>query len=425
MKRFLALAMVGCMLLSGCSSSNSEEDSLPRIATTNYITYTITKTIAGNTANVILLDIEDKNAEADAKTLSTLREADILIYTSDEEEPWVKVAKEDELSDVGLKFISASKGINEYPIQYEDNMFTSADEEVVVEDPEETPTPTPQATPESTSEPEETTENSETTEEQVTSSETSQEETSQEETTSQENEETAKIREEIANLKQYDTVSQNSTLYKKLSETQSKNNSSTVKYALDGKLYVFAYSSNNRSFFFLEIQQLNAITEQDVDPYYWLSFDNMRIMADNITEGINLAIDTETSTRSQNNAWYQNQIDKLEDDYNSAIDKNSSINIISDYIPQILIDDFNLKFSAVYNGEKPTLKDKSAYCDYLERNEISTALFGLTDNYEKEILTETGLEVAEFNPLETVSDNEKSYFDYMRENLESLKACLG
>ncbi len=399
MKKILVLFLCSAILLTGCSISKKEEpEKIPLITTTNYITYTVTKAIVGNTAKVTYIDISPEQ-EITPKILRTLRSSSVIIYTNDTEEPWVKNCINNELDDSGIKIISAAKGLKEYPIKYKDNLFTQ--NMTVPSNPEN---PAPPKEPENPK-PVKPVKPVKPEKEEI-----------------ERNEEQQKIREELDDLDLYDSVNKSSVLNDILSEKRKSSNKDSVKFAFEGNLYIFGYSQNKFSFFLIEVQKLNAMTEVPVDPYYWLSFDNMKLIADNINDSLNLIIDKEHSVRNQNCEKYKKAIDELKEEYNSYIPQKGTINILDCYIPQILIDEFDLHYSCLCNNMDLTDKNKLNYYNYLIRNKVTNSLFSTTG--EDLFIENEKFKIEKFNTLKEVEDMEKSYFSYMKENLECLKKCI-
>ena len=84
-----------------------------------------------------------------------------------------------------------------------------------------------------------------------------------------------------------------------------------------------------------------------------------------------------------------------------------------------------MKYCSPHTNKPLTLKEKANYCDYLRRNRLTVSIFSIDNNpFAEELAKELQLETEQFNSLEIVPDPEKTFIEYMEENLEIIKKCM-
>ncbi len=97
MKRFLVLFLIIIVAVMGvaCQETTEEDDinpEKPLVLTTMYVTYDFAKEVAGDLVNVKLIvppGSEVHSYEPTPQDLELMNEADMIIYTGDEMEPWM------------------------------------------------------------------------------------------------------------------------------------------------------------------------------------------------------------------------------------------------------------------------------------------------------------------------------------------------
>ena len=439
MKKILSLLLVFSLMfsLTACMEPKNEEEAKQNIVATNFVLYSITKEIVKDTANVVLLEKKD-GEEVSAKDLRAIREAGIIVYEGEELEPWINNLLVEELKDINIKTINATKGINFAHIDQSRNLFN---ENKILEN-------------EKIQNEENNKETSEITEDiignntsEIISSETTSEETSSNEANDLQDslfesstespselptEETTELTESqklvknyLDGLNKYDIVEYLAPIRGDLYIIKQQTGKPEVNYIFEGKVYFFVYSGNYDSFFLIDIQPLNAYTETDTDPYYWFSFDNIKIITENIKEGLGLISNNYSAIRTKNYKEFLERINILEKSYKDTLSENKILILGCEYIPATLINDYNLKYCSPYTNENLTLKQKSDYCDYLNRNRLTVSIFSIDNNlFAEELSKELQLETEQFNSLKVVSDPEKTFIEYMEENLEIIKKCM-
>ena len=446
MKKILSLLFVFVMVFSLVACSFQKEEEVverQNIVATNYVIYSITKQIVKNTADITLVE---KKENLSAKELRTLREADLIIYQGEEIEPWVNNLLVEELKDTNIKTINAIKGVSFEEINYNDNLFSDTTGFIENEISSEIETSSEEISNKTEinssenkndnlqsslfEESSSSVSNFETISSEINSSEVSEESSTAEEISEEQSDELSdseikKLEDYFEDIKIYDTVKHMSPIRDYLYEQQEKTDKDQIEYSFDNKIYVFAYSRNNKTFFLIEIKAINAYTEKEVDPYYWLSFNNVKIMAENIKEGLGLISEEYSSIRIQNYNSFIEDINALSERYSNALSGKKTLTLGCKYIPATIINTYELTFSSPYIGNKLTLRGKANYCDYLKRNKFSSSIFSITgDITANEFAEELGLTVEVFNTLEHVENIEKTYVTYMTENLDILLNCL-
>ena len=439
MKKILSLLLVFSLMfsLTACMEPKNEEEAKQNIVATNFVLYSITKEIVKDTANVVLLEKKD-GEEVSAKDLRAIREAGIIVYEGEELEPWINNLLVEELKDINIKTINATKGINFSHIDQSKNLFN---ENKIIENEKRQDDENSSETTTDTSE--DASNNNDLqdslfdgvyhdpTASESQSTETSESETSSEENSTTENNSTELseaqqlVKTYLEGLKKYDIVEYLAPIRNDLYIIMQQTNKPEVNYIFEGKVYCFAYSGNYDSFFLIDIQPLNAYTEKETDPYYWFSFENIKIVTENIKEGLGLISNNYSATRTKNYKEFLEKISVLEESYKETLSKNKVLILGCEYIPATLINTYNMKYCSPHTNKPLTLKEKANYCDYLRRNRLTVSIFSVDNNpFAEELAKELQLEVEQFNLLETVSDPEKTFIQYMEENLESIKKCM-
>ena len=462
MKKILSLLLVFSLMfsLTACMEPKNEEEAKQNIVATNFVLYSITKEIVKDTANVVLLEKKD-GEEVSAKDLRAIREAGIIVYEGEELEPWINNLLVDELKDINIKTINATKGIKFSHIDQVKNLFNEnkiienekrQDEENSSESVSEIP-PSEESSSSEIISSETTTDTSENasnnndlqdslfdgiyhdptvsesqsteTSEEVPSEELPTESSTTENNSSGMTEAQQLVKTYLEGLKKYDIVEYLAPIRNDLYIIMQQTNKPEVNYIFEGKVYSFAYSGNYDSFFLIDIQPLNAYTEADTDPYYWFSFDNIRTVTENIKEGLGLISNNYSATRTKNYKEFLEKINDLEKSYKETLSKNKVLILGCEYIPATLINTYNIKYCSPHTNKPLTLKEKANYCDYLRRNRLTVSIFSINNNpFAEELAKELQLETEQFNSLEIVPDPEKTFIEYMEENLEIIKKCM-
>lgn len=439
MKKILSLLLVFSLMfsLTACMEPKNEEEAKQNIVATNFVLYSITKEIVKDTANVVLLEKKD-GEEVSAKDLRAIREAGIIVYEGEELEPWINNLLVEELKDINIKTINATKGINFAHIDQSRNLFN---ENKILENEEIQDEENSSEISESEELPSEenisseiiSSETSETNSEEASNNSELQnslfesstsDEISTEETTGL-TEAQKLVKNYLDGLNKYDIVEYLAPIRGDLYIIKQQTGKPEVNYIFEGKVYSFVYSGNYDSFFLIDIQPLNAYTERDVDPYYWFSFENIKIVTENIKEGLGLISNNYSATRTKNYKAYLEQLILLEEKYEKTLIRNQILILGCEYIPATLINNYELKYCSPHTDEELTLKQKSDYCDYLRRNQLTVSIFSVNNSdLAQELAKELSLEIQEFNLLETVQDPEKTFIEYMEENLEIIQKCM-
>ena len=420
----ILLSTIMIFSLSACSEEEKTEEK-DKIITTSYITYQLTKEVVGDTADVVFLN-KQEGEEIESKDLKEIRSSSFIIYEGEELQPWVDNILRNELKDLNIKTINAADGIKLSNIIYDDNLFVSTtfdQDDNKNEDLQDSlfessteEIPSEEITSELNSDESES--NSKTTE-VTTSSESSEEIIGNEEY------ENNNIRTYLEGLNLYDVVEYFSPIRGYLYDTKNASDLKTVDYEFEGKTYTFAYSQNYDSFFYLgekTTEQPNAFTDNFTDDYYWFNINNVEIMALNIKEGINGITEKHSSIRNQNYTNFLDELEDLKEVYNKSIEKDSILILGCEYIPGTIIETYELKYSTPYRESIISDRDKENYCKYLKMNNANCSILTVAgDETAAEISEETGLKTATLNLND---DIEKSYIEYMNENLEIIKDCI-
>lgn len=95
-------------------STGSQQSQKLSVVTTFYPVYYMTKTIAGEHANVSMLiqgGVEPHDYEPSAKNIAEIDHADLFVYSSEHMETWAKKIEDNLGADTHVKFISAGKDV--------------------------------------------------------------------------------------------------------------------------------------------------------------------------------------------------------------------------------------------------------------------------------------------------------------------------
>lgn len=112
MKKYLNIVLISLLMLSGCSTVNIETEK-PNVIVTLFPQYDMVRAIAQDKVELELLlpaGVEPHSYEPTPSTIIDINESDLLIYTSDIMETWIKNLF-NELDEQGPNVINTSVGI--------------------------------------------------------------------------------------------------------------------------------------------------------------------------------------------------------------------------------------------------------------------------------------------------------------------------
>lgn len=122
-KLFVKLMSIGCVLLTACQSSQTttttmtteaQKEEKMAVVTSFYPVYYMTKTIAGDVANVsLLLDgtVDAHDFEPSAQDIAKINTAKLFVYSSDEMETWAPKVKEGLKDHRQVTFVASGKEV--------------------------------------------------------------------------------------------------------------------------------------------------------------------------------------------------------------------------------------------------------------------------------------------------------------------------
>lgn len=176
--------------------------------------------------------------------------------------------------------------------------------------------------------------------------------------------------------------------------------------------------------------------KSSIDPHVWTSFQTMAKMA-RILESNLAQIDSKnSSTYSENSAAFISKLNELEKEYWRTINESKHKTLVfADKFPfKHFIQEFNLEVLTPFancSSKAEALSSKvSQIINFIKQNNISTVLkadfseCGLAES----VANETGAKVKVLHSCHNVSADDfsanKTYLDFMCENLETLKEAL-
>lgn len=176
--------------------------------------------------------------------------------------------------------------------------------------------------------------------------------------------------------------------------------------------------------------------EEEYDPHFWLDPLNVKIMVNNITDGL-VKMDPSNSDFYQTNAKeYLLKLDELDSNLIDLFSRVQTNKIIygGHFAFGYLANRFNIEILSPYSGyspdAEPSVNSLTQLIDAMDKNNIDVIFYEeLIDPKIARIISEqTGAEIEVLHGAHNVSLEEMNrgitYFDIMYENIEKLKVAL-
>lgn len=175
---------------------------------------------------------------------------------------------------------------------------------------------------------------------------------------------------------------------------------------------------------------------EGADPHIWLDFDNVKLMASNITQALIKKDEKNSSLYQLALTQYNNEIDKLDLDYKNSLSDCSSKKIIygGHYAFAYLAARYNLEYSAAQGfspDSEPTAKDLIGLVEQIKNNNIAYVYYEelASPKIAETIASETSAKLLLLSAAHNLSkedfDVRVSFFDVLKNNLINLKLGLG
>lgn len=171
-----------------------------------------------------------------------------------------------------------------------------------------------------------------------------------------------------------------------------------------------------------------SLTE-NYDPHVWLDPENAAKEYENIANALILADPDNRGYYTARLDEVLADLDKLDNDYKSAISGFRSHNIITSHEAYMNLCDayglIQLAVNGVDNSEDPTPTRMAEIEDFIKANDIKYVFTEplSTSKIIQTIADDTGCEILTLDPFEGSTEN-KDYFTVMYENLDALKTAL-
>lgn len=176
--------------------------------------------------------------------------------------------------------------------------------------------------------------------------------------------------------------------------------------------------------------------ESELDPHYWLDPLNAKIMVENITNGL-VEMDPDNKDFYQSNAEkYLSDLDILNQEFVDLFDQVKLRKIIygGHFAFGYLSHRFDIQILSPYTGyspdAEPSVSSLTELIDVMEENNIEVIFYEeLVDpKIARTISEQTGARIEVLHGAHNLSieemDEELTYFDVMRSNIEKLKVAL-
>ena len=201
-----------------------------------------------------------------------------------------------------------------------------------------------------------------------------------------------------------------------------------IGYGIDD--WIDNYLINNKKIKIYQLDKnVDLIKENNkINPHYWLSIKNAKIIVRNINEILN--------TLDPQNSYYYNKktkdyLKKLDELENFAKDNLSLINnkvIITHPSFDYFFNDYNIKIVAkIYTDELKDLTPQEILnLSKLIKNENINVIFiekGFSSDIVQEIANIYELAIFPLDPIEVI-ENQKGYYNLMMQNIEIIKRAL-
>jgi len=167
----------------------------------------------------------------------------------------------------------------------------------------------------------------------------------------------------------------------------------------------------------------------EYDPHYWLSIENAKIIAKNITDKLKELDPASASVFQKNLDNYQDRLVNLKKESEAKV-KNLSSNILvtTHNAWSYFADEFNLETVGTFQaspGKEPTPQELTELQELIEKHNVQ-ALFSepqLSEAVLKPFADDTGLKIYVLDPLGG-SDNRNSYLEMIQYNVDTIYNAL-
>ena len=176
--------------------------------------------------------------------------------------------------------------------------------------------------------------------------------------------------------------------------------------------------------------------EHEYDPHIWLNPDNAKIMIDNIVEGLSKLDPDYSDFYKQNAEEYKEKINKLDTDIQEVVDnaKRNKLVFGGRFAFAYFIEKYNLEYIGAYNScsteTEPSVAVIANVIQEVKNNNIPVIFYEEFSAHAvaDSIASQTGAKTLLFHSVHNVTkddlENEVTYVDVMRQNLDNLKIAL-
>ncbi len=173
-----------------------------------------------------------------------------------------------------------------------------------------------------------------------------------------------------------------------------------------------------------------------VDPHIWLDFDNVKIMAENIANGLIEKDPANKELYSRNLENYKNELRNIDNEYGISLSacENKEIMYAGHYAFGYLADRYGLKYlsaQGVSPDSEPTVQDLANLIDQIKKNNIGYIFYEelSSPKIAQTIAGETSAKLLLLNAGHNLSrqdmENGLTFFQILRYDLSNLKIGLG
>lgn len=176
--------------------------------------------------------------------------------------------------------------------------------------------------------------------------------------------------------------------------------------------------------------------KHEYDPHIWLNPDNAKIMIDNIVEGLSKLDPDYSDFYKQNAEEYKEKINKLDTDIQEVVDnaKRNKLVFGGRFAFAYFIEKYDLEYIGAYNScsteTEPSVAVIANVIQEVKKDNIPVIFYEEFSAHAvaDSIASQTGAKTLLFHSVHNVTkddlENEVTYVDVMRQNLDNLKIAL-
>ncbi len=175
------------------------------------------------------------------------------------------------------------------------------------------------------------------------------------------------------------------------------------------------------------------VLEEDhgIDPHIWLSFEHVKIQAENISKGLSSVDSTNANIYVENLNKFISDVENLEKQYDVYLNskKGQSVVVLHPAY-SYLFDKYEITQVAIQENHdvEPTISELKSVIDYINTNGVKY-IIAPSDEMTKPlqaVLEETDAEVVVINNLENITGDitKDTYINIMSENLNFIKTVF-